>query len=319
MTSGTFEFAATISEKSMRVDVFLAGRGIALSRSQIKNAADGGHVLVNHQAVKAGYRLREGDRITVHLPEAVPCGVLPQAIPLNIVYEDPYLLVVDKPAGMTVHPAAGNHENTLVNAVLFHCKDLSGIGGVLRPGIVHRLDKGTSGLMIVAKSDEAHQHLAEQFKDHAIKKTYQALVYGQVKEDEGVIDAPIGRHPTDRKKMSTKSRQGRQAVTRWRVIERYGAATFLIIHTETGRTHQIRVHLTAAGHPLLGDSVYGNPKRINMIDHTLVRAKIKALSRHALHAGGIAFCHPVKQTDMTFSSPLPPDMAELCDMLRRCA
>ncbi|MBN1662650.1 MAG: RluA family pseudouridine synthase [Deltaproteobacteria bacterium] len=317
MKKQSFEFTVAKSEKDLRIDVFLSRQEMTLSRSQIKKAADDGHILVNQKTIKAGYKLREGDVIHLHQPEAVPLDVQPQDIPLHIVYEDPHLLVIDKPAGMTVHPAAGSYQNTLVNAVLFHCKDLSGIGGVLRPGIVHRLDKGTSGLMIVAKSDGVHQDLAGQFKRHDIKKTYQAMVYGHVREDEGIINAPIGRHPTERKKMSTQSRRGKEAVTRWRVLERYGEVTLLEIHTETGRTHQIRVHLADIGHPLLGDSVYGSPKRINAIGNMVLRTKIKALEHHALHAGAIEFCHPVKKTSMAFLSGLPPDMAELCNMLRR--
>ncbi|MBN1380733.1 MAG: RluA family pseudouridine synthase [Deltaproteobacteria bacterium] len=317
MNARTFEFEVTGNEKDSRIDVFLARQDINLSRSQIKKAADDGHLQVNRQAAKAGYKLKEGDMIRLYLPESVPSNVVPQDIPLTILFEDPHILIVDKPAGMTVHPAAGHYENTLVNAILFHCRDLSGIGGVLRPGIVHRLDKGTSGMMIVAKTDDAHHELAAQFKKHEIKKTYQALVYGQFQEDSGTIDIPIGRHPVDRKKMSTKSRRGKEAVTYWQVCERYGAVTLLEIKTETGRTHQIRVHLTVAGYPLLGDGLYGNPKRINTLQNMAVRRKIKSLNRHALHASAIEFCHPVQKISMAFSSPMPADMADLCDLLQR--
>lgn len=317
MTKRILEFDASSADKGERIDSFVARRSEKLSRSQIKKAADERRLLIDRNPVRAGYKLKAGDRITLELPESIPLAAAPQEIPLDILYEDEDVLVVDKPAGMTVHPAAGNYTNTLVNAVLFHCRDLSGIGGVLRPGIVHRLDKGTSGVMVVAKSDAAHQDLALQFKQHAVKKTYKALVYGSPKEDEGVIDMPIGRHETDRKKMSVKTRSGRTAVTRWRVEERYLGASLLTVNTETGRTHQIRVHLTAAGHPLLGDSIYGNPKRVLALENKLIRARIKSMGRHALHAGSLVFRHPTKETEMSFSTPLPDDIAGLIELLRR--
>jgi 23S rRNA pseudouridine1911/1915/1917 synthase len=217
---------------------------------------------------------------------------------------------------MVVHPAAGHFQDTIVNAILYHCQNLSGIGGVLRPGIVHRLDKGTSGLLVVAKSDEAHQGLAGQFKRHEVKKTYTALVYGNPKEDEGQIDLPMGRHPVDRKKMSTKSRHSKEALTTWKVHERFGVATMLDVDIVTGRTHQIRVHLSAMGLPVIGDSVYGNPKRADAVHNTFVRSKLKTMKRQALHAARIRFVHPITCQDMMFSSPLPDDMTALADFLR---
>jgi 23S rRNA pseudouridine1911/1915/1917 synthase len=205
----------------------------------------------------------------------------------------------------------------MVNAILHHCRNLSGIGGILRPGIVHRLDKGTSGLLVVAKSDEAHQGLAGQFKRHEVRKTYKAMVYGNPKEDEGVIDVPVGRHPFDRKKMSTRSRQSKEAITRWRVHERFGMAAMLDVDIVTGRTHQIRVHLSSLGYPVVGDSAYGNPKRADTVHNTFIRSKLKAMKRQALHAARIGFVHPVTSQDMVFTSPLPNDMAQLADFLRR--
>jgi 23S rRNA pseudouridine1911/1915/1917 synthase len=232
-----------------------------------------------------------------------------------VVYEDNSLLVIDKPAGLVVHPAAGNYRGTLVNALLFHCQDLSGIGGVRRPGIVHRLDKGTSGLMVVAKSDAAHQGLAAQFKKHEVKKTYGTLVYGDLAGETGVIDAPVGRDRLDRKKMSTRSRRGKEALTYWHVCERYGGVTLLRVDIETGRTHQIRVHLTHVGHPLVGDAVYGGVKMVKAVADPAVRERLKTMRRPALHASRLNFTHPVTGRLLSFSSPLPEDMASLCDFL----
>jgi len=311
-----FEFRVADSESGIRVDVFLSLQDVSLSRSQIKKVVNEGLVWVNNSKVKTSHRLKEGDIVSFLKQEAKAYDLLPENIPLNIVYEDEFVLVVDKPAGMVVHPAAGNYQGTLVNALLFHCKDLSGIGGVLRPGIVHRLDKGTSGLIVVAKSDEAHRGLAEQFEKHLVKKVYKALVYGDMKGEEETIDLPVGRHPVDRKKMSPKSKKGKEAITRWKVIERYGVITLLDVIIETGRTHQIRVHLNASGYPVVGDTVYGSPKRANSINDNLLRTKVKGIKRQALHSVRIGFSHPINKNYMEFSSPLPGDMAGLCEYLR---
>jgi 23S rRNA pseudouridine1911/1915/1917 synthase len=310
-------FSVGQEEAGERLDVFLARQGLPLSRSQIKKAADAGKILVNNAAARAGRQLKAGDEIAFEQPPVADCEVLPEDIPLAVVYEDSSLIVVDKPAGMVVHPAAGNYRGTLVSALLFHCRDLSGIGGVLRPGIVHRLDKGTSGLMVVAKSDEAHRGLAAQFKGHEVKKTYRTLVHGMMKEDEGVIDMPVGRDRADRKKMSTRSRRGKNALTRWHVRKRYGAVTLLDVEIETGRTHQIRVHLAALSHPVVGDSVYGGTKRAKTIADTVVREKLKAAGRSLLHSSRLAFTHPVTGEQLSFSSVLPEDMQELCDFLEQ--
>jgi len=311
----TFEFIVLPHEAGSRLDVFLSGKHLDLSRSQIKKVLEEGLVRVNHIHTRVGYRLKEGDVVCIQKRKPRIDQALPENIPLNIVFEDPHILVVDKPAGVVVHPAAGNQQGTLVNALLFHCRDLSGIGGVLRPGIVHRLDKNTSGLLLVAKSDAAHRGLALQFKQHGVRKIYRALVYGNPKEDEGIIDEPVGRHPTDRKKMSTGSRRGKDALTHWRVCERYGVATLLEVDLKTGRTHQIRVHLAAAGYPVVGDSVYGSSKRANAVNHPLLRSKLKEMSRQALHASIISFSHPVTGETLSFSSPLPDDMSGLCGFL----
>ncbi|MCE5265495.1 MAG: RluA family pseudouridine synthase [Deltaproteobacteria bacterium] len=309
-------FTVVPEQGGLRLDLFLVGREIGLSRSQVQRAVNEGRVRVNGSPARSGRKLKPGDEVAVFLPEAKPSGVLPEAIPLSILYEDASLLVVDKPAGMVVHPAAGHADGTLVNALLHHCRDLSGIGGVLRPGIVHRLDKETSGLLVVAKSDAAHQGLAAQFKRHEVKKTYQALVVGEPGAEGGRIEAAVGRHPTDRKKMSTQSRRGRSAVTVWRVRERYGVAALLEVDIETGRTHQIRVHLTDLGHPVVGDRVYGGAGRIRTVGDPAARARMKAMDRQALHAWRLAFAHPLTGEDMAFTAPLPADMAGLCAFLR---
>lgn len=300
------------SESGRRLDLFLAGKDPSISRSQIKKLIEDGCATVNGRTVKAGYNLKKGDAVSLKLKEPVVLETLPQDLPLNIIYEDNLIIIVDKPAGMVVHPAAGNYEGTLVNAVLYHCRDLSGIGGVIRPGIVHRLDKDTSGLIVVAKTDEAHRDLSDQFKKHLVTKVYYAFAFGNFKEDEGVIEAAVGRHPVDRKKMSVYSRRGKEALTRWKVIERYGFLSFLEIRIETGRTHQIRVHLNSIGHPILGDNTYGNStKRVQAVQDTKVRSRLKSLRRHALHAGRLAFFHPRTHDKLELEAPLPEDMAGL--------
>ncbi len=310
------KYVAGEDESGLRLDLFLTRRGTAFSRAQIRRLIDGGHVRVGMHPARASRRLKAGETICIETPEATVHDVQPQEIPLNVVYEDESILVIDKPAGMVVHPAAGHPRDTLVNAVLFHCRDLSGIGGVLRPGIVHRLDKDTSGLLVVAKSDRAHQNLTDQFKSRGVRKTYQALVHGNPTEDGGSVELPVGRHPVDRKKMSTRSRRGKEAVTHWRVCERYEAATLLELDIETGRTHQIRVHMNALGHPVVGDIVYGGAKKTRSVENPIVRAALQGMKRQALHAIRLCFTHPIRGDALTFTSPLPADMAGLCEALR---
>jgi 23S rRNA pseudouridine1911/1915/1917 synthase len=310
------QYAIVAGDEGLRLDIYLAGRETGLSRSQIRKALEEGRVLVDGRRVKAGHRLRAGESVELTIPEPVPSEVRPEEIPLSIVYEDEHLLVVDKPAGMVVHPAAGHSSGTLVHALLHHCRDLSGIGGVLRPGIVHRLDRDTSGLLLVAKTDEAHRNLTEQFRNRRIAKTYLALVQGAPPVDAGEIRLPVGRHPTDRKRMSTRSPRGRDAVTHWRVRERFGAVTLLEVGLETGRTHQIRVHLGSQGYPVLGDAVYGRTGWVKAVADPETRSILRGVRRQALHAAGIAFHHPVDGTPLSFQSPLPEDLAELCGALR---
>jgi 23S rRNA pseudouridine1911/1915/1917 synthase len=310
------EYSVGSDEKGLRLDLFLSRRDPFLSRSQVQKLIEKGAVRLGDHPAKAGQRLREGETVHCEIPPVADYHVLPEDIPLPVIYEDESILVVDKPTGMVVHPAAGHPRGPMVNAILFHCRDLSGIGGVLRPGIVHRLDKDTSGLMIVAKSDRAHQGLTDQFRKRQIQKTYQALVYGNMKADQGFIDLPVGRHPVDRKRMSTSSRRGKEAITHWRVCERYGEVTLLHLNIETGRTHQIRVHLNAIGHPVVGDSVYGGTKRVHTIGDPVLRSALKGLKRQALHAAHLCFNHPITGNLMTFSSSLPEDMVSVCEVLR---
>lgn len=282
-----------------RLDRFAAQMS-GLTRSAVQGLADDGAVTVNGKTASKNYRLRSGDEVTVTVPEPTVYEAKPENIPLDIVYEDADLLVVNKPKGMVVHPAAGNYDGTLVNALLFHCHDLSGINGVLRPGIVHRIDKDTSGLLIVAKNDRAHQGLAEQIKVHSFTRVYEAIVYGKLRDDSGTVNAPIGRHPIKRKQMAVTPVNSKPAVTHYEVIARYdgntrhGAFTHVRLRLETGRTHQIRVHMASIGHPVVGDAVYGPG------------AYQKELHGQCLHARAIGFVHPVTGAYLEFTSDLPP-------------
>ncbi len=318
-TTFTHAFAVTQEEKDLRLDVFIAGKTPELSRSQIKRIIADGEVRINETRVtKSGTKLRAGDRVAFTLKPAQPWEAAAQDIPLHILYEDHDLLVIDKPAGMVIHPAPGHHEGTLVNAILHHCDDLSGIGGVIRPGIVHRLDKDTSGVLLVAKNDETHRRLSDQFKGHEVKKTYKALVFGSAMDDEGTIAIPVGRHPEDRKKMSTRSIRGKEAVSHWHVVWRYGDVALLDIDIETGRTHQIRVHLSSIGHPVVGDCVYGSVGRLKSVMDTALRARLAAFPRQALHAWRIGFLHPRENRALEFTAPLPEDMQNLLNYLTSC-
>ncbi len=289
------EFTAAEESAGMRIDRFLAEMMDGeLTRSAVVKLIEDGAVTVGGSAVNKNYRMRTGDRIELAVPEPVLPEARPENIPLDIVYEDDDLLVVNKPRGMVVHPAAGNPDGTLVNALLYHCGDsLSGINGVLRPGIVHRIDKDTSGLLIVAKNDRSHRGLAEQIKEHSFTRKYQAVVVGNIKDDEGTVNAPIGRHPTDRKKMTVTMKNSREAVTHYRVLQRFGSYTHLELTLETGRTHQIRVHMAYLGHPVAGDPVYGGKKYL------------ASLNGQCLHAYFISFVHPITGEVLTFSAPLP--------------
>ncbi len=265
-----------------------------ITRSRAQQLIEEGNITVNGKAAGKSLKVSAGDRVCISLPEPEPIEAVPENIPLDIRYEDEYLLVVNKPKDMVVHPAVGNYSGTLVNALLYHCGDsLSGINGVMRPGIVHRIDKDTSGLLMVAKNDFAHRSLAQQIKEHSFRREYQAVVYGRFKESVGTVDAPIGRNPSDRKKMAVTLKNSRNAVTHYEVIKEYGTFSHLRLRLETGRTHQIRVHMAYLGHPVAGDPVYG-PKKV-----------IKELNGQCLHAGLIGFVHPKTGEYMEITSELP--------------
>lgn len=309
-------FTVSPEQTGLRLDVFLAEADESFSRSQIKHAIEEGDVLVNGTEPKVSQHLKAGDIVSLHIEPAIEAVAVPQNIPLNIVYEDASIIVINKPAGMVVHPAPGNPDNTLVNALLFHCTDLSGIGGVIRPGIIHRLDKETSGLIVAAKSDEAHRKLSAQFEHHDVHKNYIALVWGDVKGQSGEIVLPVGRHPGDRKKMSTRSKRGKNALTLWKIRERYGTATLLDIEIKTGRTHQIRVHLSERGYPVIGDAVYGNASKLQTVKNSILKAEIKSLTRQVLHAAKLSFIHPQSDDRVVFTAPLPQDMENLLALFR---
>ncbi|MBE6555009.1 MAG: RluA family pseudouridine synthase [Ruminococcaceae bacterium] len=310
------ELLSAVAESALagvRLDRFLADR-FSLTRSTAERLIEAEHVTVSGRTVAKNYRLRGGEEISLRLPDPTPAEASPENIPLDIVYEDEDIVVVNKPAGMVVHPAAGNESGTLVNALLYHCKgSLSGIGGVERPGIVHRIDKDTAGLLVVAKNDAAHTALSADLKVHDVRRVYHAIALGNFKEDEGTVNAPIGRHPTDRKKMAVCRRagEGREAITHYRVLERFGGMTYLCCELETGRTHQIRVHMASLGHPLLGDPVYGG-------NGTKFEAKHRALfcGQH-LFAGELSLTHPRTGERMHFKAPLPPDFEEVLRILRK--
>jgi 23S rRNA pseudouridine1911/1915/1917 synthase len=268
---------------------------------------------------KASYPLKEGQEILVELPEPRPSQLVPEPIPLDIVYEDRYLLLVNKSAGMTVHPAAGAREGTLVHALLYHCQDLSGIGGVLRPGIVHRLDKGTSGLLVVAKTDEAHRGLAGQIKTRELKRVYRAIVWGKPELEAGTVDAEVGRHATARKKMAVVESGGKHAVTHYRVVKTYEFLSLLEVTLETGRTHQVRTHMAHLGHPVFGDPEYGGRRKaVNAVGGRLGKegsALLKGINRQALHAWRLSLEHPIHGDRMDFTAPLPDDITWVLDRL----
>ena len=296
---------ASEESKNQRLDAFLASSLDGLTRSQATRLIESGEVAVNGRAVGKSYKLAGGEDIAVTLPEPEPVEAVPQDIPLDVVYEDADVIVVNKPSGMVVHPAPGHPDGTLVNALLYHCAGtLSGVGGALRPGIVHRIDRDTSGLIIAAKNDAAHQYLSAQLADHTLARTYECIVVGALREDRGTVNAPIARHPTDRKRMAVVA-GGREAVTHWEVIARYPGYTHVRCRLETGRTHQIRVHMAYIGHPILGDTVYGAKK------------EVPGLTGQCLHAVGLRFLHPRTHEVVELSCPLPDEFTRMLQKIRK--
>ena len=287
-----------------RLDVFLVRQQPELSRAHVQKIIASGEVLVDGSACKAKFKLKAGSSVSFKLPEAATIGVKPEDIPLDILYEDEDIIVVNKARGMVVHPAAGVDSGTLVNALLFHCHDLSGINGEIRPGIVHRLDKDTSGVMVAAKNDKAHLNLAEQIGMKTAHRSYLAVVHGNIKEEAGIIKGDIGRHPTDRKRMAIVQENGKPAVTHFKVLERFGDYTLVECRLETGRTHQIRVHMTSIGHPLVNDPKYGRCK------------SPFGIKGQALHSRQLTLKHPATGEEMTFEAPLPEDMEKILAALR---
>ena len=296
---------ASEESKNQRLDAFLASSLDGLTRSQATRLIESGEVAVNERAVSKSYKLAGGEDIAVTLPEPEPVEAVPQDIPLDVVYEDADVIVVNKPSGMVVHPAPGHPDGTLVNALLYHCAGtLSGVGGALRPGIVHRIDRDTSGLIIAAKNDAAHQYLSAQLADHTLARTYECIVVGKLREDRGTVDAPIARHPTDRKRMAVVA-GGREAATHWEVIARYPGYTHVRCRLETGRTHQIRVHMAYIGHPILGDTVYGAKK------------EVPGLTGQCLHAVGLRFLHPRTHEVVELFCPLPEEFTRMLQKIRK--
>ena len=303
MIESSITFIAEASCESQRLDVFITAK-VNMSRSHVQKLVIDNHVTVNKRPEKSNYKVRQGDQIVVEIPPARPLAVEAQNIPLDILYEDSDVIVVNKQRNMVVHPAVGNEAGTLVNALLGHCSDLSGINGITRPGIVHRLDKDTSGVMVVAKNDLAHICLAEQIQKKVASRNYVAIVHGNVKEDTGIINAPIGRHVLDRKKMAVTPTNSKSAVTHFTVLERFNQYTFLRCKLETGRTHQIRVHMAYIGHPVVGDPKYG------------VKQPCFTIQGQALHSTELSFFHPTTGEQLVFTAPMPKDMQDILSALR---
>ena len=306
----------TVTDKDLgkRLDAICAEFG-EITRSAAARLIEDGQIKVSGRTEPKKYTVKTGDVIEITMPECREAEALPENIPLDIIYEDEYIIVINKPKGMVVHPAPGNYTGTLVNALLYHCRDsLSGIGGVMRPGIVHRIDKDTSGLLVVAKCDEAHNALSEEMKHHGIVREYRALVTGGFKDDNGTVNYPIGRHPVDRKKMAvilSGDHTAREAITHYRVLERFGGISYLALELETGRTHQIRVHMSYTGHALLGDEVYAKNKTQFEKKHP------QLFSGQALHAKRLTLTHPKTGERMTFECALPPEFEKALELLRK--
>ncbi len=318
-TDRVIEFKIVEQEQDIRLDRYLASRPLGLSRSRIQELIKTGAVKVNCSVSKPSYNLKAGDLISLIIPPPTPQSIEPEEVPFDILYEDEAIIFLDKPAGVVVHPAPGHFSGTLVHGLLYHCKDLSGIGGVLRPGIVHRLDKDTSGLMVVAKSDRAHEALIKQFKQGEVKKEYIALIHGVPVPRQGKIELPIARHPKKRKEMAVTKSGGRMALTVWKVLETYYSNSFsvLSVKIKTGRTHQIRVHLSHLGHPVIGDPVYGYGKNWWKRRPEFNKAGLSPPGRQMLHSRTLGFKHPVTGKYQEYHAPIPEDMKIFMEGLKR--
>lgn len=303
----TEAFEVNVEQEGERLDKYLSMIYPDISRSFFQKLIKDDAILVNDKPEKASYRMSPEDIVSVTFPDATETAIEPENIPLDILYEDDDLLIVNKPKGMVVHPSAGHYSGTLVNAIMYHCKDsLSGINGEIRPGIVHRIDMDTTGSLIVCKNDNSHVNVAEQIKVHSVNRIYEGIVFGNVKEDEGTINAPIGRHPVERKKMAINEKNGKQAITHYKVLKRFGNYTYMQFKLETGRTHQIRVHMSSMGHPLIGDSLYASGK-----------TSFKNLQGQTLHAKTIGFIHPTTKEYIEFEAPLPEYFESLLCLLQK--
>lgn len=315
-STGVFHIVVDPIDAGTRLDLLVASRVSAVTRSQAAALIQRGEITVNNLSKKPGYRLQARDEIAGRIPPPADTAVKPEPLALDILHEDDDVIVLNKPAGVVVHPAPGHASGTLVNALLYHCPTIGPIGGELRPGIVHRLDKDTSGILIVAKNAAAHAHLAEQFAARGICKMYLAVVFGEMADDSGVIELPIGRHPVDRKRMSTSSRKARMAETRWKVRERFKGLTLVELNLKTGRTHQARVHCAAVNHAILGDPVYAG-RKVGRAPTAATLVLIRQVKRQMLHAWQLTFTHPDRLVPVFFEAPLPQDMDELIVHLRR--
>ena len=314
----TIRYSIETDETDRRVDIYLAGQVEGFTRSRIQSLVREGNVKVNGLPVKTSYRLKAGDEITLYVPPSSPYLLEPEPLELSLIFEDASIIVLEKPPGLVIHPAPGHKSGTLVHGLLHHCRDLSGIGGVLRPGIVHRLDKDTSGLLVVAKNDNAHNFLSSQFKNGKVSKKYVTLVHGLPEREKGKIDLPISRHPVKRKEMAVSASKGKNALTLWQVDESIGNKfSVLSVVIKTGRTHQIRVHMSHIGHPVVGDPVYGNKKSWWKKNTPSATALLPLIKRQMLHSANLGFIHPETGEYMEFSSPVPDDMKLVIDELKK--
>jgi 23S rRNA pseudouridine1911/1915/1917 synthase len=309
-----YHFEVSLHDAATRLDVFVTRMLLGLSRNQAQRLIEAGRIQVGGGLQKASYRLRPGEEIDISLPPPPPAELIPESLPLDILFEDDQIVAVNKPAGLVVHPAAGHREGTLVHGLLHHCGTLATLGGPLRPGVVHRLDKNTSGMILVAKTDAAYRHLTREFKERRVYKEYRALVYGRMAEPSGAIDAPIDRHSKNRTKMGVVA-GGREALSSWWLERAFRELSLLKVSIRTGRTHQIRVHLAHIQHPVVGDRTYGGKRRVTAVQNPLVRARLDRIKRQMLHASAVAVTHPTTGEMLRLAAPLPEEMVSLLDFL----